>query len=100
MAFALASSSAFLRLPGDDSPLETLLSGDAALLDSPPKTAATPALDPKEFLRAKGFGRAPAFAGDAGAAAGIDAGAVLPPGSFEFGLGGLGFGFGLGSGSG
>ena len=78
MAFALASSSAFLRLPGDDRPLETDLRGDAALRDRPPKTAATPAL---ELLRAKGLGRAPAAAAAAaaGAAAGIDAGVVLPP---------------------
>ena len=84
LLLALASSSAFLRLPGDDSPLETLLRGDAALLDSPPKTAATPpALNP-EFLRAKGLGRAlgPGLAvGLTGAAAGIDAGVVFPPGS-------------------
>ena len=81
MAFALASSSAFLRLPGDDRPLETDLRGDAALRDRPPKTAATPAL---ELLRAKGLGRAlvPGLAvGLTGAAAGIDAGVVFPPGS-------------------
>merc|ERR1719272_302861 len=67
LALFLASSSAFLRLPGDESPL---------------KTAATPpALNP-EFLRAKGLGRAlvPGLAvGLTGAAAGIDAGVVFPP---------------------